>query len=506
MGGIWQSIVQTFQGQGLNAVSMAIYGIIAAIFAAMAWIWTKHPVRWILALVTVGVILLVIWQQDQVPKRDDLDQALPEVFKPPFFAWWVLVLSLAALYLAVHLVSVWIRTRPRVEGEVAGEPARFPDLETAWEEIQIRLSHARYDVGQQKVFLLLGTDESIAASVIQSAGLQLFAQAPVDENAPIHAYATADGLFLSCAGASAWGRGDEEGTERLVALCRKILALNPEQPVLRGVGVLYPLKEAAAGELIQGVGALRNDLQTIRAELNVRCPTLAVFCLREPYGGFEEFARRIPSNVRIRRCGFAVPPAQRFDRAAAQKGLGWLVQWFSTWSLKLMTDEYHETRGNNDLVIMNATLWRDLPALCHLVEVSFSTHAQAEPILVRGCYFVVCEPEPEARAFAAGLINGKASRMIADAVHTSWSRGADAIDRRYRLVALGLALATAMITLPIWYWGIIERLGAEEVRKSLPAGPWLAWGCLGVLAAVWTAGLSYQWLGRKPRAKPARRT
>src|SRR5262249_54512382 len=150
---------------------------------------------------------------------------------------------------------------------------------------------------RQKVFLLLAAEESLAAAMIRSAGLQFFAQAPVDENAPIHAYATADGLFISCAGASSWGRGGAEGTDRLVDLCRKILSLTPEQPVLRGVAVLYPMELAASPELLQGVAALRNDLQTIRAELNVRCPTLAVFCLRGPYAGFDEFVARIPPNV-----------------------------------------------------------------------------------------------------------------------------------------------------------------------------------------------------------------
>ncbi len=501
--GIWQSISSAFTSQGMSQVTMLIYGVVAAIVAVFAWFWSKHPVRWILILVTVGVILLVVLNRDKVPGADDLDRSLPILFFPPRFSWWVLVLALAALYLSVHLVWVWIQTRRRAGTGDSGEPARFPDLESAWDEIQIRLSHARYDAGRQKVFLLLGTEESTAAAMIRSAGLQFFAQAPVDENAPIHAYATAEGLFISCAGASSWGRGDEEGTARMVELCRKILALNPEQPVLRGLAVLYPMEKAASAELLQGIGALRNDLQTIRAELNVRCPTLAVFCLRESYAGFDEFAARIPPNVRIRRCGFSVPLAQPFDRAAALKGLGWLVQWFSTWSMKLMTDEYHDTAGNSKLVTMNAQLWRDLPALCHLIDVSFSTHALAEPILVRGCYFVACGPDPESQAFAAGLVSGKASKMIADAAYTTWSKGAGAIDRRYRLAALGLGLATAVITLLIWNNAIIDRLEPTDVHRYFPAGLWLAWACLGTLALAWAGGLLSQWLGRKQPAKPA---
>ncbi len=495
---MWQNILTTFSGFFLNLPMIAVAAIITAITAGIAWFWTKHPVRWVLAIVTVLSIALAVWFGPKVP---DLDPDLPVAFLKPRFMIWVLVLTLTTLYLSVHLIGVLIQTRRGVDPDGSGEPPRFPDLESAWDEITIRLSHAQYDAGRQKVFLLLPTDESVAAAFIRSAGLQFFAQAPVDENAPIHAYATADGLFMSCAGASAWGRGDDEGNARLVELCRKIFALNPEQPVLRGLAVLYPMERAASADLLQKVGALRNDLQTIRAELNVRCPTFAVFCLHEPYAGFDEFAARIPTNVRVRRCGFSVPLAQPFDHAAAQKGLSWLVQWFYTWSIKLMTDEYHQTAGNSNLVFMNAQLWRDLPALCHLIEVSFSTHARAEPILVRGCYFVACGPEPSSHAFAAGLINGKASKLITDAPYTSWSHGADAIDRRYRLAALGLGLCIAAIVLPIWILDTMVRL------KSLqPTGPILGWSCLGALAVIWAGGLLYEWFGRKNVAKSSQET
>ena len=171
-----------------------------------------------------------------------------------------------------------------------------------------------------------------------------------------------------------------------------------------------------------------------------------------------------------------------------------------------MTDDYHDAEGNSRLMTMNARLWRDLPALSHLMDVSFSTHAQAEPILVRGCYFVACGPEPQKQAFAAGLVNGKASKMIADAAHTSWSRGADAMDRRYRLASLGLGLATAAIALPIWFWGIIGRLQGKDVSVRSPAGTWIAGACLGALVLAWAVGLSYQWIGRKDPAKPSRGT
>ncbi len=487
------SIGQAVQGALSGQVMMGVGAVLAATAAAVAWFWAKHPVRWILAIATVVVIVAVARGQADLPRYNDLDPFLPSAFKPPYFSWWVLALSLSALYLSTHLAGTWIRARASDSRGPSGE-AGFPDLDAAWDEIQIRLSHAQYDATRQDLFLILGPEESLAASLMEAAGLQFFARAPADPSAPIHGFATADGLFLSCAGATSWGRGGEEGTARLVTLCRMIRDLNPDKPVLRGVAVLYPMERAASPEVLQSVSTLRNDLQTIRAELNMQVPTFAIFCLREAYGGFEEFAARVPPGVRARRCGFSVPVEQRFDLPAAARGLGWLVQWFSTWSLNLMTDEPRDSDGNRRLIAMCARLRCEVPALGQLLNASFSTHAQAEPILLKGCYFVACGPGPEGRAFAPGLVNGKASKLIADAVHATWSRGADAIDRRHRLIAIAIALATAAFALPIWISGIIERLRSPDVVIPYPAAGWIAVAVLSALVLTWIAGFAYLWL------------
>jgi hypothetical protein len=192
----------------------------------------------------------------------------------------------------------------------------------------------------------------------------------------------------------------------------------------------------------------------------------------------------MPARLRLNRSGFSVPLALTLDRATTAKGLKWLAQWFFSWSLNLMKEDFQNKEGNSKLVTMNAQLWRDLERLSNLIEASFSTHARAEPILARGCYFATCGPEPESHAFVAGLIKGAASKMVADARHTQWSRGADVVDRRYRMAAVGLGLATAAIALPIWYFEIINRLNSPAVGR-----PWLGWLGLISLAVVWLVGL-----------------
>ena len=41
-------------------VMMVVFGVVAAITAGAAFMWSKHPVRWILALLTIGLVYLLI--------------------------------------------------------------------------------------------------------------------------------------------------------------------------------------------------------------------------------------------------------------------------------------------------------------------------------------------------------------------------------------------------------------------------------------------------------------
>jgi type VI secretion system protein ImpL len=461
---------------------LVLYGIVATITGGAAMMWSKYPVRWILLLLTVGV--LIFSYSLTVP---DIDSKLPAIFREKMaFKIWVLVLSLITLYTLVHLGSVLIKSLRKKGEDKDAAPPRFPDLEGAWDEILMRLGQASYDTSSQKLYLLLAPDETLSESMVQASGVNIFATAPSAPEAPIHAYATTDGLFISCAGASAWGRQDAEGTERLKDLCQKILALNPEQPTLRGVAVLYPMEKTAVSGALQKVGPLRNDLQTIWSGLTLRCPVFAVLCLHESRSGFNEFARRMPDTLRHNRCGFSVPVVLPFTKEVAQRGLNWFAQWFQSWSLNLMVQDYVNKDGNARLVEMNAQMRRDLPALRDLLDASFSTHVRAEPTLVRGCYFVACGPEPENHAFVAGLVRGPKSKMIADAPFTSWSGGAEEIERKYRRTSLALGLAAAAITLPIWFIGIYPRLMDSKVGlKSL------YWAGLGLLAGCWLVGLCF---------------
>ena len=161
---------------------------------------------------------------------------------------------------------------------------------------------------------------------------------------------------MSCGGASSLGRQGREGTARLEHLCRLVARLAPERPPLRGVAVLLPMDGAPGPEAPAEITGLRDDLQAIRAAFKVQCPTYVVMVPQGASHGFEEFAARMPANLRQGRCGFSVPVSRPFGGEVLRQGLGWLIQWFQSWSLNLMVQDIGDRDGNGRLLRMVASL------------------------------------------------------------------------------------------------------------------------------------------------------
>gem|GEM_PF-1215487 len=463
-------------------VLMVVGGVLAAVAAVAAALWTKHPLRWALGLLAIAwTILTLLYDFGSL----DLDPNLPSEFAD-WLRPWALVLGLAVLGLGYRVGAALMGAR-RGEGAVAATP-ELADMESALREIDDRLSQARFEAGTQDAFLLMARDEALAADFVRASGMSLFVAAPASSEAPVHAYASSDGLFVSCAGASSWGVEGGSGAARLGRLITWIRDLNPEKPPLRGIALLVPLEEATSADGLRAVAPLRNDLQLILSGLAVRCPVILILCVRDGRSGWAEFASRMPTGLRDSRCGFSTPSSRAFDASVADRGLRWFVRWLQTWALNLMVEEQPNREGNSRLVDLTASMRRDLPALRTFAETAFTTHARAEPIMVRGCYVALCGPGPEERAFAAGLARGPKCKLVADAGLTTWGREAGRFDRSYRLTALGLAAAAAVLAAPVWFWGIVPRLRASAPGSSSGVG-WLAWAIPATLAAAWAAFL-----------------
>ncbi len=410
------------------------------------WSW-----RLFLAIVAVaGSVLFLGIAYRFFPPSEFLDADLPALFDRGFW-FWVLAFLWGIICSIVYLVRTIRAARPttRADATTTDLAGRFPEMDAAWEEITIRMEQARIDLSSQHVFLMLAPDEEWSAAVLNSAGLQLFAHAP-EGPSPIHAFATADGVLLSASGASAFGTQDGEGVHRVESLCRRLAALQPDCPVVRGVVVLFPISWAGQRDSVKWAAALRDDLNAIRRTFQVRLPVFALIPQMETVPGFDEFVGRMSHAFRQSRCGFAVPSTHAFSGELVQRGLVWMSDWFHGWVLNLMSEDLLNQSGNNHLFQLDHEVRRFRKRLRAIMEAGFSTHRESEPVLFRGCYFLASGAEPHEQAFAAGLFRSPRGRIYSEHLVTQWTEEAERDDRQYRRIALGIGLAGGALTLLVW--------------------------------------------------------
>ncbi len=377
--------------------------------------------------------------------------ALPEEFRPGYWQW-MYVFLMGALASGLAMLVQY----RRIQASSASDPdaGRFPDIDSAWQDIRLRFAQAKIDATTQKFFLLLSPSEDVPAAVIDSAGLQIFAQGP-PEAAPIHAFATSDGVFLTISGASRLGQPDNPlAAARIEHVCRLILSLNPDCPVVRALVVVLPIDWCSRPESIKESAGIRDDLQTVQRVLEVRCPIFTLFASMEHVPGFLDFAARLGAQVSRQmldqRVGFAIPNGQEFSGDLVQRGLVWQSGWFHVWSLNLLAGEPLNERVNSELVTLDAEFRRYRRRLRSVLEAALSTHQGTTPVLFRGCYFVANGARREDRAFSAGLLRGARSRIVADSLASDWSEEAVQSDRRYFRGAMGIGVVGLLGCLYVW--------------------------------------------------------
>lgn len=434
--GFGQWVAMTI-GVGITAVG--------AYFLAR-WSWRWFTVVCVTAAAIVFLFLLPI----RNPAHLFLDESTPPIFLNYFWTWvFALIVGFSLSLIAVGRTLYLGRSPTVQEPAVEGESNRSAEIDSAWREIQLRLSNARIESGSQNVYLVLVPDEGWTSALIHSAGLQLFAEGP-DGEAPVHAYATADGVFLSVAGASAFGVQSEEGSRSLENVCRRLLAERPNCPVVRGVVVLFPITWAGQPESVKWASSAREDLRTIERVLKVRCPVFAVFSEMETTSGFPEFVGRMSTALRQSRCGFAVPASHPFSGDLVQNGLIWMSGWYHGWILSLMADDLFNVSGNNQLFSLDIEFRRYRKRLRSVLEAAFSTHRETEPMLFRGCYFTATGAHTREQAFTAGLLRGPRGRILAEHAVTQWTQQARDDDQFYRKLAWAVGLAGGGLSLLGW--------------------------------------------------------
>ena len=475
-----------------NALWQPVVGMLALVAATFAAVFAPQAIkdrlarwRWLwIGLIVAGLAWLFLYfLPRRYPPASFDASALPEPFRPAYWRWmFLLLLGVLGSGLGLLELRKGAKRAAGIAGAAGGE---FPEIDAAWDEIRVRLDAAKIDPTAQRFYLLLSPSEESVAALIEAAGLQVFAQGPAGP-APIHAYATSDGVFLSCSGASHLGApGDPSASARIAHLGKLLSALRPECPVLRGVVVLFPMDWCSRPESAKEAASVRDDLQVVLRASGVNCPFFAMFSAMETVPGFADFASRLGTQVSPQmidqRVGFAVPSTQEFGGELVQRGLIWQSGWFHVWSLNLLAGEPLNYRGNAELVTLDAEFRRYRRRLRTILESAFSTHQGAEPIVFRGCYFVATGASRRDRAFAAGLFRGARSRVVADHVVSDWTEDAARSDRRYLRAAIAVGAVGLLTCLFVWF-SIASR------------SPGLGWAGLIALILAWVAGLA--WLFR----------
>src|SRR5262249_46202682 len=161
--------------------------------------------------------------------------------------------------------------------------------------------------------------------------------------------------------------------------------------------------------------------------------------------GFLEFIDRMPRDFRSSRVGFSVPISTPFSGDLINRGLTWTAGWFQGWILNRMSENPLEQAANNELASLANEVRRFRKRLRAVMEAAFSPPLGAEPLAFHGCYFAATGPGPGEQAFAAGLLVGARSRVIAAHLATEWTAEARAEDRRYKRVAIGVGAGGVLL-------------------------------------------------------------
>ena len=155
------------------------------------------PTLWrILHVVVVVAILLGLWYVNVAFKVYNLTPHIPYVWAQ----FWLPIFFL--LVYVIFWLSWWLWKLLLSEEQVSN----YPDVDEAWADGLDRLVRAGIDLKEHPLFLVLGQPAEQEECLFQAGGLSLKVKEPRGGKAPVHVYATADAIFVTCPNASVLSR------------------------------------------------------------------------------------------------------------------------------------------------------------------------------------------------------------------------------------------------------------------------------------------------------------
>lgn len=189
---------------GLKALPGLIFpflGKAATLRGLSPWLrWTLHAV--FLALL-LGFLTYLNWLFD-----------LEKVLRTPLgFLRKIWLPLLVFLIYLLGWLGWWLRKLLGPEEKSSA----FPDIDAAWAEALEALDKAGIDLSEAPLFVVLGQPQSTEESLFAAADLPLQVRhVPRRPTAPLHLYASRDGIYLTCGGASLLARQTALLTEEVV--------------------------------------------------------------------------------------------------------------------------------------------------------------------------------------------------------------------------------------------------------------------------------------------------
>jgi hypothetical protein len=182
-------------------------GLIFPLFASAAdfrqwprWVW-----RVIHFILLIGILVGLYFLNGLLHVENWL--LLRSAVIRPFY----LPLMFLLLY-ALSWLGYWLY---RLLGEEVAV-AEFPDVADAWREACSKLEAQGIGLADAPLYLILGRPAAGEDALFQAAEQQVAVRAPAAADVPLRVYAHREAIFVTCAGASAWGRlaallaGEEE--------------------------------------------------------------------------------------------------------------------------------------------------------------------------------------------------------------------------------------------------------------------------------------------------------
>lgn len=408
---------------------------------------------------------------------------------PIFQAWWTPgKISSLLLLLVIVPALVFLAARLWLLHDVA----RWPDIDNAWQQARVELDRQAIDIRTTPLFLVVGLDGRDDEQTLMDAapGSLLVKWAPAG-SAPLHAYATADAIFVSLSGigatcallngstpaepgpdgesapvAETW-RGDlapryrlddateKAAAERLRTTCEWLQTARQPVATINGVVVVLPCGDGDTSATATLGAAVSADLQAIFATVGMRAPVTIAWRGLEGLPGFHELLATMPAPQRQVAVGTTWPTgmpvthSQAHDLAVATFGaLGDKVG-----DHLLLPQSIREPANNRALIDLlcrlRLTSGTSMAALLQRV-VALADPTTGPPPLA-GSYFVAASSGTRPDCFIRGMLD----RAMAVQGELEWNRRRLVNDRNCQILGRllgGLDLVLALGIVGVIWW------------------------------------------------------